>query len=202
MRDNWCIGYSSDFTVGAWVGNFSGEPMWNVSGISGAAPLWVEMMNFLHKDKSSKPPVPPTGIQKQMVRFSGSAAWKEEWFLEGTVTDQVIPGDPQSLPGRIAYPAAGTVVVLDPDIPTGQQKMYFEASPPSDSFHWFLDEEKLGTASNLLVWTPTEGIHRLKLVEEKGLIVDQVTFFVRGFQEEPETEKHLSEETLQDPSSQ
>jgi len=32
MRDNWCIGYSEKYTVGVWVGNFTGEPMWNVSG--------------------------------------------------------------------------------------------------------------------------------------------------------------------------
>ena len=30
MRDNWCIGYSSEFTVGVWVGNFGGQPMWNL----------------------------------------------------------------------------------------------------------------------------------------------------------------------------
>ena len=37
MRDNWCIGYTSRYTVGVWVGNASGAPMWDVSGTSGAA---------------------------------------------------------------------------------------------------------------------------------------------------------------------
>ncbi len=46
MRDNWCVGYSTRYTVGVWVGNFNGEPMWNVSGITGAAPVWVEIMDF------------------------------------------------------------------------------------------------------------------------------------------------------------
>ncbi|MDD3845824.1 MAG: penicillin-binding protein 1C, partial [Syntrophorhabdaceae bacterium] len=44
MRDNWCIGFSRRYTVGVWVGNFSGEPMRNVSGMSGAAPIWLEVM--------------------------------------------------------------------------------------------------------------------------------------------------------------
>ena len=35
MRDNWCVGFSRRYTVGVWVGNFSGEPMRNVSGITG-----------------------------------------------------------------------------------------------------------------------------------------------------------------------
>src|SRR5690606_26920799 len=42
MRDNWCVGYSSRYTVGVWIGNFSGAPMHDVSGVSGAAPVWQE----------------------------------------------------------------------------------------------------------------------------------------------------------------
>jgi len=53
MRDNWCIGFSRDYTVGVWNGNFSGESMWNVSGITGAAPVWVEIMNRLHASRAS-----------------------------------------------------------------------------------------------------------------------------------------------------
>lgn len=33
MTDNWCIGFSGDYVVGVWVGNLTGEPMWNVSGV-------------------------------------------------------------------------------------------------------------------------------------------------------------------------
>jgi penicillin-binding protein 1C len=62
MRDNWCIGFSSDYTVGVWVGNFSGEAMWNVSGISGAAPVWLEIMRYLHKTDPSRAPSPPDGV--------------------------------------------------------------------------------------------------------------------------------------------
>ena len=49
MRDNWCVGYSDRYTVGVWVGNFGGEPMRNVSGVSGAAPVWLAVMNALHQ---------------------------------------------------------------------------------------------------------------------------------------------------------
>ena len=61
MRDNWCIGYSEKYTVGVWVGNFSGEPMWDVSGITGAAPVWLEIMNHLHKDGPVDVPPPAEG---------------------------------------------------------------------------------------------------------------------------------------------
>ncbi len=49
MRDNWAIGYTARYTVGVWVGNFSGAPMHDVSGVSGAAPVWREIMDFLHE---------------------------------------------------------------------------------------------------------------------------------------------------------
>lgn len=39
FRDNWAFGYTPEFTVGVWVGNFDGSPMQNVSGVSGAAPI-------------------------------------------------------------------------------------------------------------------------------------------------------------------
>src|SRR3546814_2245365 len=44
MRDNWCIGYSTRYTVGVWVGNKEGDPMRAVSGTSGAAPVWRDVM--------------------------------------------------------------------------------------------------------------------------------------------------------------
>src|SRR5205085_11093419 len=43
MRDNWCIGFTARYTVGVWVGNFSGAPMRDVSGVTGAAPIWREI---------------------------------------------------------------------------------------------------------------------------------------------------------------
>lgn len=46
-RDNWVIGCTSDVTVGVWVGNFSGEPMRMVSGISGAGPIFNDVMHYL-----------------------------------------------------------------------------------------------------------------------------------------------------------
>ena len=48
MRDNWCVGFTSRYTVAVWVGNFDGSAMWDVSGVSGAAPLWLEIMNQLN----------------------------------------------------------------------------------------------------------------------------------------------------------
>ncbi len=43
-RDNWTLGYTPDLAVGVWVGNADYSPMENVSGVTGAAPIWSQFM--------------------------------------------------------------------------------------------------------------------------------------------------------------
>src|SRR5581483_4861919 len=62
MRDNWCIGFTRRYTVGVWVGNFDGEPMHDVSGITGAAPVWMNVMDLLQDREASEAPRPPEGV--------------------------------------------------------------------------------------------------------------------------------------------
>ena len=49
FRDNWTVGYTPYYTVGVWVGNFDGKPMQNVSGVSGAGPLFRDIMLLLER---------------------------------------------------------------------------------------------------------------------------------------------------------
>ncbi|MEQ1567509.1 MAG: penicillin-binding protein 1C, partial [Myxococcota bacterium] len=44
-RDNWTVGTAGRTTVGVWVGNFDGRPMGDVSGVTGAGPLWATVMD-------------------------------------------------------------------------------------------------------------------------------------------------------------
>ncbi|HXI12658.1 MAG TPA: penicillin-binding protein 1C [Thermoanaerobaculia bacterium] len=43
-RDNWTVGYSREVTVGVWVGNFDRTELRNSSGVTGAAPIFHEVM--------------------------------------------------------------------------------------------------------------------------------------------------------------
>ncbi|NOQ96623.1 MAG: penicillin-binding protein 1C [Calditrichae bacterium] len=49
--DNWTIGYTRDFTLGVWVGNFDHKPMLKVSGVSGAGPIFANTMVQLYRGK-------------------------------------------------------------------------------------------------------------------------------------------------------
>jgi len=62
-RDNWTIGFTSEYVVGVWVGNFDGSPMHGVSGITGAGPLFRDIMLSLHPT-----PPPPFSEPEGIVR--------------------------------------------------------------------------------------------------------------------------------------
>ncbi len=179
MRDNWCVGYSDRYTVGIWAGNFSGEPMWNVSGITGAAPVWIEIMNQLHRGQLSRMPPPPSGLVKKTVHIEAIAQSKQEWFMRGTETELVREASGNAIP-KIAYPTSGTIIALDPDIPPDAQQVFFEAKPDGNGLEWVLDGEKLGGGADLIPWLPKNGRHLLKLVDNRGKELDTVRFEVRG----------------------
>ncbi len=44
FKDNWTIGYTPNLAVGVWAGNADNEPMYKISGITGAAPIWHDFM--------------------------------------------------------------------------------------------------------------------------------------------------------------
>ena len=62
FRDNWAFGFTPEFTVGVWVGNFDGSPMAGVSGVSGAGPLLHAIFERLHAEHGTTWFVPPDGI--------------------------------------------------------------------------------------------------------------------------------------------
>ncbi len=50
FRDNLTVGWTSYVVVGVWTGNKDSRPMRNVLGITGAAPIWRDVMERLHAD--------------------------------------------------------------------------------------------------------------------------------------------------------
>jgi penicillin-binding protein 1C len=176
MRDNWCVGYSQDFTVGVWVGNFSGESMWEASGISGAAPVWLDLMNRLHRSQPSVAGRPPDGMVRHAHPVGGDL--RGEWFIRGTEPDDGLPA-PAKAPARIAYPPVGAVFAIDPDIPLERQRIIFAASGVDGTATWVLDGEALAAGDHVR-WNPAAGRHTVALYDSNGHLLDTVVFLVRG----------------------
>jgi membrane peptidoglycan carboxypeptidase len=50
FRDNWTEGFTRYLVAGVWAGNSDGRPMRNVSGVTGAAPIWNAFMEAVLSD--------------------------------------------------------------------------------------------------------------------------------------------------------
>jgi len=95
FRDNWTVGYTPNLVVGVWVGNADNTPMRDVSGISGAGPIWNQFMRAVLQGQPTLSFSVPEGVERvQVCAMSGllptpecpQYAW--EWFLEGTAPTQ------------------------------------------------------------------------------------------------------------------
>ncbi|RZU47428.1 penicillin-binding protein 1C [Fluviicoccus keumensis] len=180
MRDNWCVGFSRHYTVAVWVGNMQGRPMREVSGISGAAPVWNAVISHLEQggDEVGPPPA-PAGLLRQRVAFEGVALPPvEEWFAAGTQQDTVhYQADTVA---EIVYPVDGAIIALDPDMPARVQRVVLRARTGGENLDWWLNGRKLAPAGEPLSWAPKRGRHRLELRTGDGEVRAKAAFEVRG----------------------
>ncbi|MET0263998.1 MAG: penicillin-binding protein 1C [Duganella sp.] len=182
MRDNWCIGYSDRYTVGVWVGNFDGQAMWDVSGVTGAAPVWRDVMDYLHHGQPSRAPAAPAGVVRRQVAWQPALEpARAEWFLAGTETPLValVQDSDSGQAPAIVYPAPGSVIAIDPDIPAGRERVIFHAQA-AQGLSWRLNGATLSAASTDYPWAPQPGIHELVLIDSSEKVVASSRFQVRG----------------------
>ncbi len=107
FRDNWTLGYTPDLVTGVWVGNADYTPMVNTTGLSGAAPIWSQFMEFAVPYVTNGFPTPfnrPAGIVDKVVcRLSGTepSNWCEGQYTEIFAFDQLPLPPSQDLVRRI-----------------------------------------------------------------------------------------------------
>jgi penicillin-binding protein 1C len=115
FRDNWAFGYTPEFTVGVWVGNFDGHPMRDISGVTGAAPVLQDVFTYLHQRFGTSWYDAPTNVVRTWThRLTGKrllastrAALSdriEELFLLQNPAHEESPGDYDS-DGRVILPS-------------------------------------------------------------------------------------------------
>ncbi len=66
-RDAWTVSYNPEYTVGVWLGNFSGKPAKALVGIEAATPLAVRIFDWLYTKKPSPWYAKPDDVGERLV---------------------------------------------------------------------------------------------------------------------------------------
>jgi 1A family penicillin-binding protein len=90
-RDNWTMGYTPDLVTGVWVGNADNEPMHHVTGATGAAPVWRDVMETLLKGRPAREFVEPAGmVEVEVCAGSGLLPAEGQGSVASLTGDQEI----------------------------------------------------------------------------------------------------------------
>ncbi|NJN84643.1 MAG: penicillin-binding protein, partial [Caldilineaceae bacterium] len=89
IRDNLTVGYTPQLVTGVWVGNADNSPMRDVSGVTGAGPIWNEFMTTALAGEPVLAFTPPPGVRQFEVCADTGARPSEacparamRWFAE------------------------------------------------------------------------------------------------------------------------
>lgn len=112
FRDNWCLGFTGEFTVGVWAGNFDNSPMKGLSGVAGAGPIFHRTMLRLHQDHAARWPARPEGLIEVRIDALTGKALTGASPAGREVREEIVPADRPPLPATAAdYDAQGRVLL-------------------------------------------------------------------------------------------
>jgi penicillin-binding protein 1C len=201
-RDTWTVGFTTDYLVATWVGNFDGAPMRQVSGVTGAAPLWHRIMVHLHETQEPTEFAPPTGMAKRPI-CAGTGqkpgptceAIVQEYFaLEDLAAYEnsapVAVAEPQlahrSQALQITSPRPGSRFLLYPSTHGNQdQRLEFTVQDQTlSSIEWRLNGKPMDAAGGASVFWPMQPGH-WTLEARSGNHYDQIEFEVEWAEAKP-----------------
>ena len=205
FRDTWTVGFTQDYTVATWVGNFDGSPMHQVSGVTGAAPLWHRIMVRLHEGQEPGRFAPPAGMVKRPIcattglkpEADCEAVVQEYFFAEDLVayerareaiatqasseiTSAQATASVKAGGLRITSPGEGDRFILFPETTSlNKQRLQFAVADGAadEPVEWWLNGKRLvGGAQGELFWGMRSGQWRLEA--RRGEQVAEVQFAV------------------------
>lgn len=220
FHDNWCLGFTPEFTVGVWAGNFEQQPMKSLSGIAGAGPIFNRAMIRVHRDSPptwfARPPglveitidprngklvpadgpnvrrdlapadqIPPAAMPTE-YDASGKALLDPSfaaWFASRhnsrradlALDSRQAPSEPL----RIISPADNATFLLDPEIPSGSDKLRPVTNLPGTA-RWHSDTLRIEPANPEPIIHLTAGTHILTATDPASGITKTLTLRVES----------------------
>ncbi|GER87629.1 hypothetical protein KDW_17910 [Dictyobacter vulcani] len=126
FRDNWTMGYTTDFVMGVWAGNNNYTPMYDVTGVQGAAPIWHDSMLQAEAGRPIRDFVNPGGLEKGEMTYPDGIR-TTDWYLPGHYPSFIQA--PTAFPSNIA-----TVVPTDPEHPKAEKPPVINSHPYCSNF--------------------------------------------------------------------
>ncbi|HSH02929.1 MAG TPA: transglycosylase domain-containing protein [Anaerolineae bacterium] len=121
FRDNWTVGYTPGLVVSVWTGNTDNTPMVNVSGLTGAAPLWSDYMKAIYSD-----------FERVAVLAQNNAQPPTEFIRPAGLEERPLCAIPSITIGAIECTPSGSELFLTNTTPNLQPTN----TPPADRLTW------------------------------------------------------------------
>jgi penicillin-binding protein 1C len=173
FRDNWTVGYTPTVTVAVWAGDFTGRPMRNVSGITGAGPIFRDIIQLAAARGPQEGFIEPrTIVHARICPISGlkpgprCKGMIDEIFAAGTEPRSICglshlqdgsphrgghsPAAPNAPPGglSVVYPQDGDIFKIDPVLRGSFQSIRLRAATgpglEPGAVEWWVNGEKIG----------------------------------------------------------
>ena len=142
-RDAWAIGFNTRYTIGVWIGNFSGMGVPELNGAEFAVPLLFKVFNSIEYDQGKKWFIKPGSLGERLVcSVSGLVPNK---FCEDQVIDYYLPGISNSSKCmhqlEVFMDGEETISFCRACKPRSGYKKKFYPNYPSDLLSFYDDEE-------------------------------------------------------------
>ena len=146
-HDNWTLGYTKDFTVGVWVGNSDNTPMAHIDGVTGAGPIWREIMLRSYETLGTAEKVIDSKLQKPGKIASPKTNYDKTF--------------------KIVNPPDGSIYKLSKS--TQFERIAFEVSMQDNltSVEFIINGNSLAKITDKnkkYIWLPKEGTFKLKAI--------------------------------------
>jgi penicillin-binding protein 1C len=190
FRDNWCVGFTDTYVLGVWVGNFDGSPMNGVSGITGAGPIFRDIMLLVHRNSASRMPNQPDDIVRStvccesgLIAGPGCDNTIDEFFIKGTQPRTTCRHDNRTLNYAysegtsdvivhdmtfcIAFPDDGDIFKIDPVLRPEYQQLSFQLHSRESlkNATWYVGDDPIAhvDAPYTTRWQLEPGYHDIRV---------------------------------------
>lgn len=173
FHDNWVVGFTPQFTVGVWVGNFDRRPLKGATGVTGAGPLFHDVMLATHQQLTPRwgedreatmfERIPDGLVVTSVCSDSACTVQHDEYKWAGSTASPNVPAvvDPASL--TLLEPRSRAVYSINPDAPLATQRLPLKASGGVGPYQFTID----GTAT-MRSWKLVTGQHQGCVVDARS----------------------------------